>query len=121
MGKEQLQKMALAAEVIGGAAVVITLIFLVLETRDNTQAVQSQTYLALTSELNRVRENVLDPETARIFTDTLASGELPTSESEALIFRQVYEAAFAIYENAWYAHRRGVLDDNEWGRFSQAI
>jgi hypothetical protein len=43
--------MALAAEIIGGAAVIITLIFLVMETRENTRAVQAQTYLALTSEL----------------------------------------------------------------------
>ena len=54
----KLQEWALFAEVLGGIAIVITLIFLVLETRANTNAIQVQTYQSLTAELNtcKIRE-----------------------------------------------------------------
>ena len=66
MNSEQLQKWALLAEVIGAAAVVITLIFLIVETRENTNAIQSQTYQALTAELNRSRSLFQEPEEAEL-------------------------------------------------------
>jgi hypothetical protein len=113
--------MALAAEVIGGAAVIITLIFLVIETRENTRAVQAQSYLALTSELNRIRENLLDPEVASIFANAIKDRAAPDSPRDALIYRQIFEAAFSIYESAYYASQKGVLDESEWTRFDQAV
>jgi len=119
--KQRLKKMALAAEVLGGAAVVITLVFLVLETRENTRAVQAQSYLALTSELNRVRENLFDAEIAGLFADAIRDQSIPDSPADALVVRQIFESVFAIYESAYYAKRKGVLDESEWSRFDQAI
>ena len=55
MKKLNLSEMALAAEILGGVAVVVTLVFLVLATRENTNAIQAQTYQALTAELNAIR------------------------------------------------------------------
>lgn len=121
MSKEQLQKMALAAEIVGGAAVVITLIFLVLETKDNTRAIQAQTYLALTSEVNRVRETLLDSRVSGIFAEAVASQKVPESIGDALIYRQIFEEVFSTYESAYFARSKGVLDDAEWGRFQRAI
>jgi len=113
--------MALAAEIIGGAAVTVTLIFLVIETRENTRAVQAQSYLSLTSELNRVRENLLDKDVAIIFANAIQDGAAPEIPADALIFRQIFEAAFSIYESAYYARQKGVLDELEWTRFDEAV
>ena len=113
--------MALAAEIIGGAAVVVTLIFLVLETRENTRAVQAQSYLALSAELNRLREKLFETEIARVFADAIRDQAVPESPSDALVVRQIFEAAFAIYESAYYAKQKGVLDESEWTRFDQAV
>ena len=113
--------MALAAEIIGGAAVIVTLIFLVIETRENTRAVQAQSYLALTSELNRIRENTLDPEVASLLSEIFQNRAAPESPRDALIYRQLFEAAFSIYESAYYAKQKGVLDESEWTRFDLAV
>ena len=113
--------MALAAEIIGGAAVIVTLIFLVIETRENTKAVQAQSHLALTSGLNRIREKLFDPEVAGILANALQKRAAPESPRDALIYRQIFEAAFSIYESAYYANRKGVLDESEWTRFDQAV
>ncbi len=52
MRSDQLQKWALGAEIAGAVAVVITLGFLAFQMRENTNAVQAQTYQALMQELN---------------------------------------------------------------------
>ncbi len=113
--------MALAAEIIGSAAVIITLIFLVIETRENTRAIQAQSYLALTSELNRIREKLFDPKVAGIFANAIRDRAAPESPRDALIYRQIFEAVFSIYESAYYAKQKGVLDGSEWTRFDEAV
>ena len=55
MDKNNLKVWALAAEVIAAVSVVVTLGFLVLETRANTNASQAQTYQLLMQELNDYR------------------------------------------------------------------
>ena len=121
MNKNQLRKMALAAEIIGGAAVVITLIFLVLETRDNTRAIQAQTYLTLTSEVNRIREGLFDSEVALIFALSVRDQAIPEEPGDAMAYQQIFESAFGVYEAAYYAWQKGVLGDAEWSRFDAAM
>jgi hypothetical protein len=120
LDKKRLKKLALAAEIVGGAAVIITLIFLAVETRENTRAVQAQSYLALTSDLNRIRENLFDKDVASILAVALRDKAAPASPGDALVYRQIFEAAFSIYESAYYARQKGVLDGSEWSRFEQA-
>ncbi len=103
-----MKSLALAAEILGGAAVVVTLIFLVLETQENTRAIQAQSYLALTSQLNRLRESLLDPEVASVFTKGMLNRDSLASPADQLIFGQLFEAAFAIYESAYYARQKGI-------------
>lgn len=121
MKKIQLQEWALAAEVLGGIAIVITLIFLVLETRANTNAIQAQTYQALTSELNALRrENTKSQNIEAYLSYTQSSlSEITDEQKLRLIF--MTEATWGIYESAFYAKERGVLGDDEWLRFSAAI
>ena len=52
MRSDQLQKWALGAEIAGAVAVLIALGFLVFQMRENTNALQAQTYQALMQELN---------------------------------------------------------------------
>ena len=70
MRSDQLQKWALGAEIAGAVAVVITLGFLTLQMRENTNAVQAQTYQVLMQELNNFRqfrtEQLVDPEYQRV-------------------------------------------------------
>ena len=49
MENHRLQHMALIAEVISGIAIVITLAFLAIEMRANTNAIRAQTYRRLCS------------------------------------------------------------------------
>ena len=66
MRSDQLQKWALGAEIAGALAVVITLGFLAFQMRENTNAVQAQTYQALMEELNNYRALTVDPGLAEV-------------------------------------------------------
>ena len=62
MRNSRLQQYALVAEAISAAVVVVSIAFLVAETRNNTKAINVQTHLALTEQMNAWRESLIDDE-----------------------------------------------------------
>jgi len=121
MNNNRLQKWALAAEIIGGLAVVVTLVFLVIETRNNTNSIQAQTYQNLTEELNQTRRDQMDPVIARIFVKAREEGFDALNPEERYLAAQVRSAKWGVYESAFYARERNVLGEFEWVRFQEAI
>jgi hypothetical protein len=121
MMKIELQRWALAADVFGGIAVVATLIFLVLETRENTNAIQAQTYQSLTSELNEHRRESAGAEMAVIFKKYEDTGLDSLSGLEKYRIMMNTEAKWGVYESSFYAQERDVLGADEWVRFEIAI
>ena len=119
--KEKLQEFALIAEVIGGIAVIVTLVFLVVETRENTNAIQAQTYQSLTSELNESRRSERATHILQVTAKLADNGmeSLTGLEWAELMFWN--ESKWGVYESAFYAYRRGILGDDEWMRFESAI
>ena len=109
MNKKKLQEYALYAEVVGGIAVLITLIFLVLETRENTNAIQAQTYQSLTSELNDIRIGMIDSSIPKIYIKYAKSGFSELTPVEALQMYTLSQATWGVYESAFFAMERGVL------------
>ena len=121
MKKLSLSEMALAAEVLGGAAVVVTLVFLVLATRENTNAIQAQTYQALTSELNTIRLAYSTSDVPESYAVLSTQGIQALSEAARLRMQFVAEAKWGVYESAFFSRSRGVLGEDEWIRFEGAI
>lgn len=121
MNDNRLQKWALFAEIIGGLAVVVTLVFLIYETRENTNAIQAQTYQSLTAELNRTRETAIlsDLNSLQMRRSTEGVGSLTPSEIRKVRF--LAQSVWGVYESAYYAQIRGILGEQEWSRFSIAI
>jgi hypothetical protein len=107
------------AEITASLAVVVSVFFIVFELRSNTNAIQAQTYQAITTELNDWREfGLLDPRGAARFTQAdLASASL----EEVQIWRTRRLILWANYESAYFARQRGILGDEEWVRFEMAI
>ena len=125
MKNKQLRKWALGAEIVSAVAVVVTIGFLAFETRDNTNAIQAQTYQQLQSELNTFRALFADPKIMKAFSE--ARNELDSGG-----FQNLSEGAYwtlfsnstilwGIYESAYFANERGVLGKREWSRFEIAI
>ncbi len=106
---------------VSGIAVVATLVFLALETRENTNAIQAQTYQALTSELNTVRRTMAEPENFEVFMKLIKFEYETLSKEEQISYIFLAGAKWGVYESAFYARERGILGENEWGRFGDAI
>ena len=121
MERERLQKLALAAEVISAAVVVVSIAFLVMETRNNTNAIHVQTHLALTEALNQWREQLNDDEyiSAREAAETDGVDSLSYAQQSKYMSRHL--SLWSIYESAFFAYRNGALDNNGWDRFSNNV
>lgn len=108
------QSLKLYLEVVGGLAVLLGLIFVGLELRQNTAALQASTFqdLAHTSSEFLV-EISLDPKARRVW---IAGWQEPQdlSADEKEIF-QLLQAAFWIrMQNAYMQWQRGTLADRDW-------
>ena len=118
MDRQKLQDFALIAEVVAAAAVIVTLVFLVLEMRSNTDAIRAQTYTELMTQINDWRAlTVTDPTLAELTDKKDAEGweGLSSVEERRVWFGSI--VLWGIYESAFYARERGVLGEDEWQRF----
>ena len=121
MDKANLQKWALVAEIFGGIAVVVTLIFLVLETRENTSALKAQTYHFLTAELNDVRQDANEPDMSEMIWSLRQTGLEALDDVERWRVMNFVTGLFGVYESAYFALERGTLGAEEWARFHDRI
>ena len=121
MRSDQLQKWALAAEIAGAVAVVVTLGFLTFQMRSNTNTLQAQTYQALMQELNDWRTQGSDTERLILGQKHRQEGWQNLTRVEQRQIRMSSLVQWSIYETAYYANERGVLGEREWIRFDVAI
>ena len=121
MESARLQKLALAAEVISAVVVVVSIAFLVMETRNNTKAIHVQTHLALTEALNLWREQLNDDVylSARESAESEGIDSLSYAQQNKYMNRHL--SLWSIYESAFFAYRNGALDNNGWDRFSNNV
>jgi len=117
-----LDKFAKYAEIISSVAVLITLLFLVIEVRENSAVIRASSYGQNIELLNDWRyQGASDPEISELFRGYM-SGEIHEfSDEQFQRFSFHYLALWSIYENAYFAREYGILGAQEWDRFlSQA-
>lgn len=99
---------------VSGVAVVITLIFLVLQMRQNTAAVKaaaSQAHVAVYQEITNII--VTDADFARVWWLAMTDmGQL--SDTERVRFIAYLSSVFRFMESARWQWRHGQLDDEHW-------
>ncbi len=121
MKNEDVQKWALLAEIVGGIAVVISLIFLALQMRENTNALQAQTFQDLMQDLNEYRSLINQSDVSIIRELRRTEGLESLSVPDQRRIRGYSLILWGIYESAFFANNRGVLGRQEWSRFQSAI
>ena len=100
------------SEIIGSIAVVITLIFLVLQMRENTRAIKASTrQAARDAETQMVTTAIDHPSTVLGWTKQ----ELTDEELIQYIFWLI--GYFRNRENDWLQFQRGVMDEASWNRY----
>jgi hypothetical protein len=105
----KLEKLALLAEIVGGVAVVVTLIVLITEVRENTKALMAanrQSVAARTQDF--ITTIVTNPEIVAIQADIMASS--PDDQRAANYMAAVLKLA----EESYLQYRDGLLDEAYW-------
>ena len=121
MKSKQLRKWALGAEIVSAIAVIITIGFLAVQMKDNTNALRAQMYQELMRDLNDWRVMVNDPVQSKLLEKHRAVGWDSLSLAEKKQSGLPTLTLFGIYESAYFAKQRGVLGAGEWARFPSAI
>ena len=110
-----LQDLANIGEFIGGFAVILSLVFVGLQIRQNTKSVRAQSELVLSQRFGdfhgRVNEH---PELSALYDKAITEPDSLTSE-EVRRFRWCMAEVFLIYEGAYHLYRHGELSRESIG------
>ena len=120
--KLKLSDWAAIAEVVSGVAVVVTLIFLIVGIRENTEVTRATAYDRNIDSLTQLRTEVVrDPELARIWQAFQDESRDALSEIDMVRLRLIVNNVFNIYEKSYFSYRYGLLGESEWSRFFNQI
>ena len=109
----KLEKWALIAEIVGAFAIVVTLIFLIVEIRGNSTAIRAAT---ATSISDRTQTLIL----STIANSALLEARLRDANGDELsaldemLLNQVHGASMKLAEESFIAFRDGNLDPDVW-------
>ena len=119
---EKLSKWGSIAEIISGVAVVVTLVFLILGIRENTEVTRAATYDRNIDSLNQSRiEMVKDPEIARFWHAFETHQTDSLDELERFRLGTYINIVFGNYEKAYFARKYGILGESECSRYARQI
>ena len=110
------------SQIVAGIAVVITLVFLIFEIRDNTSVTRAAVWERSADRLIDLRNQALsDPEIARLFQAFLDSDFEGITGVDATRQRQFVINMFQAFEQAYFAEQYDLLGPAEWRRFERQI
>ena len=103
------------AGTLAAVAVALTVVYLAIQIQKNTLATRSQTYYLATAALSEAASILAsNEELARIYRTGLSTpSEL--AEDNYYRFAMYSISQFRRYENLFFQHRSGLVDDEFWG------
>lgn len=120
--KLKLSEWASVAEIVSGIAVVVTLIVLVFEIRDNTQVLRASAYAASLDGINDFGAMISkDAESARIWRAYVTETTGDLDEIDLSRLNDWVYILFRNYEKAYFSEQAGLIGDEEWARFDRNI
>ena len=116
--KFSLDSAAKTSEIIGAAAVIIGLVFVVLEIRANTVAQQFSATQTLVSEYNAAVSAINDGEFVCIYISA-GSDFLGLSQADKIRYSILMQPVFRTFEQLHYSELHGTIDLNVYSGFQQ--
>ena len=110
-----IQEMGAAGELIGGIAVIFTLIYLALQIRQNTKSAQALTYSATATgwQYYLHEQSVEDLEILIL----LSTNHHELSHAQFMQAYYLYRTQFRRMEHDFYQYRTGTLDEDTWNAY----
>jgi hypothetical protein len=110
------------AEIVAALGVIMGLVFLTVQVKENTDITRASSYDRSIDRLNAWRANVVrDPEISKLY---LAYSDATTDElnhEDRFRLQVLLTSLWGVYETAFYSHDYGLLGRSEWSRFEVQI
>lgn len=101
-------------ELIGAIGVMITVVYLALQVRQNTRSVRGSVHDSLAASLEHLnRPLVENGDLARALGKVTEDWYAASEEDRARVVH-FYSAAFKLFENVHYQHSQGLIEDELW-------
>jgi hypothetical protein len=101
--------------IVGAAGVIVTLLFLAVQLRRNTDAVRSSSWQAMQDAEQRFDEFLADPQRLDIWAR--GNGLIPGSldgYAETAQFYLIVKQMIDLYQTHHYHHENGIIEDDWW-------
>ena len=116
-----LDQFASIGEIIGAVGVIISLVYLAIQIRSNTEAERTSTYQSIVSDFGALNNSMASsPELSYMFVHGMENYHQFSSEDQARI-SQMFFQCFHYFENMYYQHRKGYLDDEVWAGWKRLM
>ena len=116
-----LQSLAYIGEIIGAVVVVLSLIYLAVHVRPNTEAQRTENYARALERLATFQSMLsTGSEISTILSKGLTDNPNLTAQEKLRFNWSMYEA-FGAFEFMFHAARKKSIDEEIWSRWSQAI
>jgi hypothetical protein len=116
-----LQSFAYISEIVGTVVVILSLVYLAAQVRQNTQAQKTENYARALDRLAAFQSMLsTDSEISIIFSKALVDTSKLTVQEKLRFNWSMYEA-FGAFEFMFHAARKKSIDEEIWSRWSQAI
>lgn len=116
-----LQTLANIGEIIGAAAVVLSLIYVAIQIRQNTQAQRTENYSRALDRLAAMQSTLSqDDEVAVIFSKGVTDTSKLTPTERIRFTWSIYEL-FGAFEFMFHASRTNAIPEEVWRRWSSAV
>ena len=109
-----LEQIGNLAEAVGAIAVVISLIYLAIQLRQNTQSVRSATYQAIVGAAAQANIALFQDRALARILRVGSEDPMQLDEDERAQFSFICTQFFDLFENLYLQYEHGSLDDDYW-------
>jgi hypothetical protein len=118
----KLSDWASVAEIVSGIAVVVTLMFLVLSIRENSDIMRASSFADTSDSLIELTRDIIrDDELSVIFQAWRENDISQLDARQMFLLTNMAVTMFRIYEKAFIAEQYDLLGPGEWHRFERTI
>jgi len=115
-----LSDLADIAEIVGGIAVVVSLIYLAVQVRQNTKSIRNSTLQANTALWSSVLVSLSEPELVKAYAVGM-SGKTDIKPMQYTQFFLICRCLFVAFENQYYQYTQGALDRETYRGYERSM
>jgi hypothetical protein len=107
-------EMGSIGEFLGSIAVLVSLVYLAIQVKRNTETARTSTYQSIVSEFSSLNHAMAGtPDLSILFVNAMENFATLRIEEKARM-SQIFFVLFHNFENMFYQHYKGFLDDEVW-------